>query len=291
MIIISVVLFYIVLYFSAISSNCNNEINEDYNKNYIDGILSMSHDVHVRASYNTTHEPCTLGQCDYGSYYNQELNYNDNYYYNLYPNYRAQDHNNNQDYYNQYSDIHNSRRNYYTTDDFRTIRSSKSQRTYWKIVHRKREEYMRVEFTIPEYKKSQFIYIQFWLHENNCETTEFGLMKSEGQSQFRPMLFNTDDCYKTGYFGRKKTQWSSGGSTTRRTNKYNSYKKYGHRYESGDRVRIVAKLDEDSNLEIWINKDYIGSIKVDHNWFITDFGSETAYDEEPIILQDVQLDY
>nr|QKY77002.2 P5 protein [Pear chlorotic leaf spot-associated virus] len=175
----------------------------------------------------------------------------------------------------------------YSQDDF--VYQREPDRNYWLVKRNVDADWSRAEFVLPNVPKNTFVYIQWWFSDG-CKKTELGLMKKEGSNTFKPLLFNTDDCYESGYFASRLATWSTNGNSKKRTSKYDSWAKSGHKYQSGDKVRMTLSRD-DGIVHLWINGSYAGSVVMNHPSNSSSFGFEVSSKADFVTVDKIKLSY
>ncbi|DBA36546.1 TPA_asm: P5 [Chrysanthemum trirhavirus 1] len=172
--------------------------------------------------------------------------------------------------------------------NFKVYKRVTPPRTYWQNMVSGERTWICAEFTLPEVNIHQFCYIQFWFIDGKEKTTELGIRKRPGKRHFRPLVFSTDDDYRSGYFADKFSDFRGGSSSQRLKDHYRD--SYKQRFHPGDKIRIVVSKENDA-WYMWINKDLVSSINTDFTSIRSDFGTETNLESGPVFLTDLRLDY
>lgn len=164
-------------------------------------------------------------------------------------------------------------------------------RSYWKNHVMAPTRWSKSEFTLPDPRGHHFIFIQYWIL-SEYGTVEFGL-KSRG-SIYTPLVFSTDDMYKSGWFGKKKIEWVPGGKSKCRVKEYFE-DSASIELAPGTHVRLTVNSEpyKDKTLyNFWIQGNHVASLKMKgqevKGW---DFGVEVNYMENPPSLTDLDIDY
>jgi hypothetical protein len=135
------------------------------------------------------------------------------------------------------------------------------------IINVRDNRWMMMEVILPVVQG--YCFVQFWTSNWEGKTSEIGVKKSTKGLTYRTFGFNTDDRYCSGWFDDGLTIWSQPWSSKCRVGNMKAIHFY-----PGEKIRMVATISN-NKLEMWINKEYVGSVNIDHEIRTTDMGIET----------------
>jgi len=128
-------------------------------------------------------------------------------------------------------------------------------------------KHFETKFILPEIESHDFSYLQVWVvSKSGHQSAEIGFKNTVGRTDWSTLVFNTDDGYKTGWFGNKFIKWAP--MSRKRTDKSGKFT-----FNSGNLTTLKTKLEKDS-ISAWINEKFIGMIKIDFPYDRFEFGFE-----------------
>nr|BDP45126.1 hypothetical protein [Perilla mosaic virus] len=153
-------------------------------------------------------------------------------------------------------------------------KNKKMERTHHIVNLDDQDNTYTFTFKIPRVKFNDFAYIQYWVTNEDGLTSELGIGKQRGEEFWKPLIFNTDDNHKTGWFADRFVSWVEAPMSAKRSTIVRDMNLYPETV-----ARLTMQVKENHS-HLWINGKYIGAVRTNFGIDYIDFGFEHGYDTD-----------